>query len=152
MEGQELVLQGTGRITSFTARDFAAMAFRRSRTLIFCFSGILLGTMLAAIFMPSYSAQTEILLRRQRVDPAASPEQANGLTVSGTVTEEEINSEAELVHSKDVLRQVVLRSGLDTPHTFLGSLLASSDPEKRIEKAMKKLDGKPRDTRKALHD
>lgn len=140
MEGQELVLQGTGRITSFTARDFAAMAFRRSRTLIFSFSGILLGTMLAAIFMPSYSAQTEILLRRQRVDPAASPEQANGLTVSGTVTEEEINSEAELVHSKDVLRQVVLRSGLETPHTFLGSLLASSDPEKRIEKAMKKLD------------
>src|SRR5579863_894623 len=140
MEGQELVLQGTGRITSFTARDFAAMAFRRSRTLIFCFCGILLGTMLAAIFMPSYSAQTEILLRRQRVDPAASPEQGNGLTVSGTVTEEEINSEVELVHSQDVLRQVVLRSGLDTPHTFLGSLLASSDPEKRIEKAIKKLD------------
>jgi len=140
MEGQELVLQGTGRITSFTARDFAAMAFRRSRTLLFCFFGILLGTMLAAIFMPSYSAQTEILLRRQRVDPAASPEQGNGVTVSGTVTEEEINSEVELLHNQDVLRQVVLRCGLDVPHTFLGSLLASKDPEKRIEHAMKKLD------------
>jgi uncharacterized protein involved in exopolysaccharide biosynthesis len=140
MEGQELVLQGTGRITSFTARDFAAMAFRRSRTLLFCFFGILLGTMLAAIFMPSYSAQTEILLRRQRVDPAASPEQGNGVTVSGTVTEEEINSEVELLHNQDVLRQVVLRCGLDVPRTFLGSLLASKDPEKRIEHAMKKLD------------
>jgi uncharacterized protein involved in exopolysaccharide biosynthesis len=140
MEGQELVLQGTGRITSFTARDFAAMAFRRSRTLLFCFFGILLGTMLAAIFMPSYSAQTEILLRRQRVDPAASPEQGNGVTVSGTVTEEEINSEVELLHNQDVLRQVVLRCGLDAPRTFLGYLLASKDPEKRIEHAMKKLD------------
>jgi uncharacterized protein involved in exopolysaccharide biosynthesis len=140
MEGQELVLQGTGRMTSFTARDFAAMAFRRSRTLMFCFFGILLGTLLAAIFFPSYSATTEVLLRRQRVDPAASPEQANGMIVSGAITEEELNSEVELFHSQDILRQVVLRCGLDTPRTFLGSLLASSDPEKRIENAMRKLD------------
>jgi len=140
MEGQELILQSTGRVTSFTARDFAAVAFRRSRTLLYCFFGVLLGTLLAAIFMPSYSAQTEILVRRQRVDPAATPEKSSGLIVSGTVTEEEINSEVELIHSQDVLRQVVLRCGLDKPHTFLGSLLSSSDPEKRIENAMKKLD------------
>ena len=102
MEGQELVLQGTGRITSFTARDFVAMAFRRSRTLLFCFFGILLGTILAAIIMPSYSAQTEILVRRQRVDPVATPEKDSEMVVTRAVTEEEINSEVELIQSRDV--------------------------------------------------
>jgi hypothetical protein len=52
MEGQEIVLQNPNKIVTFTVRDFAAMAFRRSRTLMFCFFGILLGSLLAGVLWP----------------------------------------------------------------------------------------------------
>jgi len=139
MEGQELILQNTNRIARFTVRDFAAVAFRRSRTLLYCFFGILLGSLIAAAMWPTYRAQTEIMVRRQRVDPVVTAEQNNPMVVSSTVTEEEINSEVELITSEDVLRKVVLECGLDKPHSRLGSWLSSSDPERRIGKAIKGL-------------
>lgn len=139
MEGQEIILQNANRLARFTVRDFAAVAFRRSRTLLYCFFGILLGSLIAAVVWPTYRAQTEILVRRQRVDPVVTAEQNSPMVVSGTVTEEEINSEVELITSEDVLRKVVLECGLDKPHSWLGSKLASSDPERRIGKAIKNL-------------
>jgi len=87
MEGQELVLHSGNRIVSFTLRDFAAMAFRRRRIMLLCFGGILLGTLLSGLLFPSYRAQTEILVRRQRVDSAVSPDQGSPMLVSSLVTE-----------------------------------------------------------------
>src|SRR5207245_8188213 len=126
------------RLVSFTPRDFVAMAFRRRRVLVTCFFGILLGSILSAIVWPSYRAETEILVRRQRVDPVVTPQQSSQMTVSSLMTEEEINSEVELIKSEDVLRQVVLQCGLDKRHSLLGSLLSSRDPEQRIAKADRK--------------
>src|SRR5712692_836017 len=139
MEGQELVLKSGSRLVSFTPRDFVAMAFRRRRVLVTCFFGILLGSILSAIVWPSYRAETEILVRRQRVDPVVTPQQSSQMTVSSLMTEEEINSEVELIKSEDVLRQVVLQCGLDKRHSLLGSLLSSRDPEQRIAKAVRNL-------------
>lgn len=117
MEGQELILQNTNRIARFTVRDFAAVAFRRSRTLLYCFFGILLGSLVAAVLLPTYRAETEIMVRRQRVDPVVTAEQTNPMVVSSTVTEEEINSEVELITSEDVPAQggVGVRARQATP-------------------------------------
>jgi uncharacterized protein involved in exopolysaccharide biosynthesis len=139
MEGQELVVQNPNRIVTFTVRDFAAMAFRRRRTLLFCFAGVLFGSLLAAVISPTYRAQTEILVRRQRVDPALTADQGNTMIVSNVVTEEEINSEKELLLSQDVLREVVRQCGLDKPRSFLGAWLGSKDPEIRIAKGVRRL-------------
>lgn len=139
MEGQEIVVQNPNRIVSFTVRDFAAMAFRRSRTLMWCFFGVLLGSLVAAVVWPTYRAQTEILVRRQRVDPVVTPEQNSQMVVNATVTEEEINSEVELITGEDVLRKVVLQCGLDQPHSWLGRMFGSHDPEHRIGKAVSNL-------------
>jgi uncharacterized protein involved in exopolysaccharide biosynthesis len=141
MEGQELILESGNRIVSFTARDFVGMAFRRSRALLLCFFGIVLGSLLSVALWPSYRAQTEILVRRQRVDPVVSSEQTSQMVVSSVVSEEEINSEAELIRSEDVLRQVVSQCGLDKPKGYLDSVLGSRDPERRTAKAVARLRG-----------
>ena len=139
MEGQELILHGGNKIVSFTLRDFAAMAFRRRRIMMLCFFGILFGAILSALLFPSYRAQTEILVRRQRVDSAVSPEQNSPLVVSSVVTEEEINSEVELIKSEDVLRQVVLQTGLDKRPSITGAIFGPHDPERKIAKAIDRL-------------
>jgi uncharacterized protein involved in exopolysaccharide biosynthesis len=139
MEGQELVLHSGNRITSFTLRDFAAMAFRRRRIMLLCFFGILLGAILSALLFPSYRAQTEILVRRQRVDPGVTPGPNPGMIVTNNVTEEEINSEVELIKSEDVLRQVVLQTGLDKRPSLTGVLFGPHDPERRTAKAIDRL-------------
>lgn len=139
MEGQALVLQSTNRIVSFTVRDFAGMAFRRSWALLLCFFGIFLGSILSAVLWPSYRAQTEILVRRQRVDPAVTSEQTSSMIVSSVVSEEEVNSEVELLKSEDVLRRVVTQCGLDKSNRILDSLLGLHDSERRMAKAIKRL-------------
>jgi uncharacterized protein involved in exopolysaccharide biosynthesis len=143
MEGQEIVLQNpNNKIVTFTVRDFAAMAFRRSRTLMFCFFGILLGSLLAGLLWPSYRAETEILVRRQRVDPVVSSQQTSPLVVSSEVSEEELNSEVELITNEDVLRKVVQQVGLNKPSTSFFSMLSSQDPEVRMAKAVRNLRSK----------
>jgi uncharacterized protein involved in exopolysaccharide biosynthesis len=142
MEGQEIVLQNPNKIVTFTVRDFAAMAFRRSRTLMFCFFGILLGSLLAGLLWPTYRAETEILVRRQRVDPVVTSQQTSPMVVSSEVSEEELNSEVELITNEDVLRKVVQQCGLDKPHASILSVFSSHDPEVRIAKAVKNLRSK----------
>jgi len=141
MEGQALVLQSRNRIVSFTVRDFAGMAFRRSRALMLCFFGIFLGSVLSAVLWPTYRAQSEILVRRQRVDPVITSEQTSPMVVSSVVSEEEVNSEVELLKSEDVLRRVVTQCGLDKSSSLGDILLGRHDPEQHIAKAVKRLRG-----------
>ena len=50
--------------------------FRRRRLLILTFCGILLGSIVAAIFLSSrYEAQMDILVNRDRMDPMVTTEQ-----------------------------------------------------------------------------
>jgi uncharacterized protein involved in exopolysaccharide biosynthesis len=57
----------------------------------------------------------EVLVNRDRVDPMVTTDStaAQVLIPASAVTEEEVNSEAELLQSRDVLQQVVLENGLD---------------------------------------
>ena len=110
---------------SFTARDVVAIGFRHQRVLVLCFVGVLLGVGLSALFLPTkYRAETKLLVKRERVDPVVSPEQNAPMTFHDTVSEEEINSEVELIQSQDVLRKVVTTCGLDKKN-FLSSIAAS---------------------------
>jgi len=91
------------------------MGFRRGRIALICFSGFLLGTIAFAVLTPKYRAETEILVKRERVDPVVSAEQTQPLTIQADVQEEEMNSEVEIIRSDDVLRKVVTQTGLDKP-------------------------------------
>jgi len=130
--------QGAGNF-GFTLRDLLAIGFRHKRAFILCFAGILLGTVAAVLVMPSvYDSNAQIVVKRERVDPIVTPEKNDPAQMVSAVTEEEMNSEAQLIFSEDVLRNAVIASGLDKRKSFLSALLPESE-DKKIAKAIDRL-------------
>jgi len=124
----------------FSLRDVLTILFRHQRAVVLCFLGILTGAVLAAVFhAPEYRASTKFLIERERLDPVISPGQSTPPEARGEVTEEELNSEVELIESADVLRQVVVSTGLHQKKSFLRSLFGAGDESKRIAKAANRL-------------
>jgi uncharacterized protein involved in exopolysaccharide biosynthesis len=97
-----------------TRRDVVAVLFRRRRVFIVSFALVFLAAVLYAFFLPSYQSQMKILVRRGRLDPpmAAQPTAASEYS-RYDVTEEELNSEVELLKNNDILRRVVLANRLE---------------------------------------
>jgi uncharacterized protein involved in exopolysaccharide biosynthesis len=95
-------------------RDLLAPLFRRKRAFAFTFCGILLGTILAAIVLSSmHKAEMEILVNEERVEPAVTSESTSQTQgAPPPLTDEEVNSEVELLQSPDLLQQVVIANRL----------------------------------------
>ena len=124
------------RSFSISAKDIVAIGFRRKRIIVVTFSAIALGAALLGIFSPaSYQAHTKLLVKRERVDPVITPGQDAPVVMHDDVTEEELNSEVELLEGDDVLRQVVIATGLHSRHSLFGK----SDEASRIAKAIQRL-------------
>jgi len=100
-------------VRSPTMRDLVAIMFRRRRLIALSFFGILLGAILAAVLQPNrYEAGTKILVKRERVDPVVTSESSAQSQFPLGVTEEELNSEVELLKSRDMLEKIVLACNL----------------------------------------
>jgi uncharacterized protein involved in exopolysaccharide biosynthesis len=124
------------RSFSISAKDVVAIGFRRKRIIVLCFTAISMGAVLLGVFSPSsYQAHTKLLVKRERVDPVITPGQDAPVVMHDDVTEEELNSEVELLESDDVLRQVVIATGLDAHPSLFGR----SDEATRIAKAIQRL-------------
>jgi uncharacterized protein involved in exopolysaccharide biosynthesis len=77
------------------------------------FAAALLGVALAISITPRhYTSQMKLLVKRERLDPVLSPQSVSAQQSRMEVTDTELNSEAELLHSRDLLESVVLASGL----------------------------------------
>ena len=101
---------------SFSTRDLIAIGFRQKRAIVITFWSLLAGAILAAVMMPAdYQASTKFLIERSRIDPVVSAGH-DAESIKTDVTEEELNSEVELIKSDDVLRQVVVATGLNHFH------------------------------------
>ena len=124
---------------AISAKDIVGIGFRHKRMIVVCFSAILLGAVLVAILTPAtYKAHTKLLVKRERVDSVITAGQAAPASVvQNEVSEEELNSEVELLESDDVLRQVVVTCGLQNRRSF--RLLRKSSPEENIAKAAARL-------------
>jgi uncharacterized protein involved in exopolysaccharide biosynthesis len=99
-----------------TMRDIASPIFRQRRVALLVFVGIFAGAILGAFFAPrSYESEMKILVNRDRVDAPVTPDSnvSEPVTAARAVSEEDINSEVELLKSDDLLRQVVLSCGLE---------------------------------------
>ena len=97
-----------------TLRDIATPIFRHRRLVFVTFLGFVLGTILAIVLLPKdYQAKMKILVKRERVDAAVSPGRDAVLANPGDVTEEELNSEVELLNSRDLLEKVVVSCNLE---------------------------------------
>ena len=114
----ELSLQTNGRAPhrGMTLRDAVLPLFRRRGLVTLLFLGILGGALLGGLVAPrQYEAEMKILVNRSRVDAVVTPNAEAPPTVSApVVTEEDMNSEVELLKSRDLLQQVVVACGLDS--------------------------------------
>jgi uncharacterized protein involved in exopolysaccharide biosynthesis len=73
----------------------------------------------------------KFLVRRGRIDPVVSPTQTVApLLQNPIVSEEELNSAAELFRDEEVLREVVTRTGLAEKRSWVSRLRRDSAPEK----------------------
>ncbi len=136
MREQEFTTAGADGF-SFTLRDLVTIGFRHKRAFLLCFCGILAGSV-AAMFLvpPTYESRSQILVKRERVDPVVSAEKSNPLQMREDVTEEEINSEADLITSEDVLRKAVMDSGLVDKRPTLWFLSFGLSQDAKIAKAI----------------
>jgi len=104
---------------SFSTRDLIAIGFRQKRAIVITFWSLLAGAILATVMMPAdYMASTKFLIERSRIDPVVSAGHESE-SIKTDVTEEELNSEVELIKSDDVLRQVVVATGLNHRHGLM---------------------------------
>jgi uncharacterized protein involved in exopolysaccharide biosynthesis len=96
-----------------TARDLASAVFRQKKTVLWIALLIVSAGSFYIATYPRYESEVVFLLERDRVDPLVTPEQtSNPQLLHESITEEQVNSEAALMKSQDLLREVVLGSGL----------------------------------------
>jgi len=109
-----------------TLRDFLAVGFRHRRLVLWCFFTVVSLSTLYPFVLPSYESETKILVKHERPpDPVGTSTDVKPIYSPDAVTEEELNSEIELIKSKDLLREVVITCDLYRPKTRLGRTLAS---------------------------
>lgn len=126
---------------AFTVRDWLAIGFRQRRLMINTFLGILAIAIAIAFLLPKkYEAQMKILVRHERAEQVVSPERESLIQRATEVSEEELQSEAELIRSRDLLGKVVVACDLQIPGGgFLWGKKAESDDQK-IARAVLRLE------------
>lgn len=135
------IVNSTHSAHSPTLRDVVAVFFRHKRLFATSFAVIAIIGLLYTSLFPSYKAQMKILVRRGRIDPAITPTPTPSPAFEhDEITEEELNSQAELLRDEDVLRQVVEETGLSQA-TWFSKLMRRSD-EERIDHAVRHLANK----------
>ena len=154
MDGQDFQSGANGTDRLPTLRDIATPLFRHPKLVLLTFLGLLLATVVGIILLPNdYEAKMKILVKRDRVDAAVSPGRDAVMSNPGEVTEEELNSEVELLKSRDLLEKVVVSCNLQELQSshFWDRLLPvaatrenadGQDSDKKISQAVLTLENK----------
>jgi uncharacterized protein involved in exopolysaccharide biosynthesis len=134
------VVREPARAYSPSLRDLAAVMFRQRRSVLVTFFGVLLIVLTYAIFSPSYEAHMKILVRKGRVDPAVAPTPTQTLQLaSPEVSEEELNSEVELLRDEELLRATVTHSGISNGGQEWLPWRRNDSEEMKTERAVQQL-------------
>src|SRR6202022_1271313 len=135
-----------------TARDFLAIGFRQRRLITTTFIMVFAAVILIALILPrQYQSEMKILVRHERADSVVSAEREAPQQFRTEVSEEELQSEAELLRSKDLLSKVVTACDLqkqdgDSFWTWLSSKISRADgspgvaADERISRAVLELE------------
>ena len=130
-------------VPSLTLRDLLAIAFRHRQLVTLCFLGVFVGAILAAILLgDQYEARMKILVKYERVDPVVTsgPNAVPQQLSNQLVIEEGLNSEVELIKSRDLLEKVVETCGLDASPPSFWDFLRPNSAAERIAQAVRRLD------------
>src|SRR5205823_4751266 len=97
-----------GDMGSPNLRELAAIFFRHRQLIGIVFFVVLGAVLLYGWLSPSYRAHMKILVGKGRIDPVVSAGPTQTLQLAAPqVSEEELNSEAELLQDEQMLREVV---------------------------------------------
>jgi uncharacterized protein involved in exopolysaccharide biosynthesis len=123
-------------------RELVMVLFRQGKVFGGVAGLVLVLAVLYAFAGASYRAHLRVLVRRGRSDPPAAA-QANAPADFSRVevTEEELNSEVELLKDDDVLRRVARETDLGA-HDWLRWIRPHEEEAARVERAAKKLGNK----------
>src|SRR5580658_1955977 len=134
------IIPRSARMPSPTLRDLLSVIFRQRRLALISFVAIFFAVVLYGLIAPPYESEMKVLVRRGRVDPVVTSTPSQAEFEREAVTEEELNSEVELLHDDEILRTVVRRSGLISEgHSWFWSLLGDTQ-ERQLARAVRKID------------
>ena len=137
-------------------RELVSVCFRHQRLILFTLCIVIATFILYVCAVPrTYQAETEILVKRGRADPVVTPDNNASPVLTTDLSEEDLNSEVEILRSRDLLEKVVMSCGLDhePPHSLMSSIMrtvtstvmqrfAASGPERAVALAVRRLDKK----------
>ena len=123
--------------TSPTVRDLLSVLFRQRRLALLSFAAVFLATLIYGLIAPPFKSEMKVLVRRGREDPLVAPTPSQTAFVREAVTEEELNSEVELLRDDEILRIVVCDPELSLQTGFW--LHPWDNDEQRIARAVRQL-------------
>lgn len=132
---------------SLSLHDVVSAFFRHKLLIFVTFVTVTSGTGVVTFFMPNeYESRMRILVKNTRTDVPITPERTNGASVAASessVSENEINSEIELLTSKDLLTQVAAECDLARSEPSITQRLGLSEVPKtqaaKVEEAANRL-------------
>jgi len=122
-----------------TMRDLATVLFRQGKVFVSVSAVVFLLAVIYAFAGAAYRAHFAVLVRKGRADPpvTAQPNAAPDFS-RVEVSEEELNSEVELLKDDDVLRHVAKDNDL-AAHDWLRWIRPHEEEAARVERAARKL-------------
>jgi len=119
-------------------RELAMVLFRQRRVFVRVSGVVLVLAILYALLGTKYQANMKVLVRRGRADaPVSATEDAPIDLTRMAITEEELNSEVELLRDDEVLRKVVEETG--TGRDWFHFLRLGEGNAERVERAARRL-------------
>jgi len=129
----------SARVPSPTLRDLLAVLFRQRNLALVSLVVIFLAVVLYGLIAPTYQSEMKVLVRRGRVDPVVTSTPSQAEFEHEGITEEELNSEVELLHDNEILQTVVRHSGLISEgQSWFWSLFNDSE-ERQLARAVRRI-------------
>jgi uncharacterized protein involved in exopolysaccharide biosynthesis len=103
-------------------RDVVTVAFRRRKLVYGFLAAAVVVALVFALALPKYEGEAKFMVTRDRVDPAVSPtpeQNTFAVEAQAVVTEENLNSEVEILNSHEMLRNVALATNLRSQRTLM---------------------------------
>ncbi len=123
-----------------TLRELAMVLFRRKKVFVTVSALVLVATIVYAFAGIKYEARMKVLVRRGRANAPVTAEENAPLDLTRMfVSEEELNTEVELLRDEDVLRRVVEETGAGGGRDWFHFLRLGEGNGERVERAARRL-------------
>jgi uncharacterized protein involved in exopolysaccharide biosynthesis len=121
-------------------RRIAATLVRRKWQILVMFLTIVAGATAGTLLMPKqYETHMKILVKNERADMVVTAGSNTGSGYRAEVSEEQINTEIELLNSEDLLQEVVVKCGLEKLESSSRSVARDQRSPIAVERAVRRL-------------